>query len=325
MSVTLRDGVRIEAEGVGTVVADAAAPDGNVNVTTHAHGDHLFDADAAPERVVCSATTADLARVRRPEAAFSVADHPRVELLNAGHVAGSRAVRVEGDERTYLYTGDCSPRDRCYLDGLDPVPADVLVIEATYGTPAYVFPEQDELERRIIEWLNDTLDRPVLLFGYALGRAQKLQRLVARSDRPRLFVSEAIADLNAAIETHLDVDFGATEYDSLAPEPGDAVVLPIGSARLDFVDRLVEERDAVTAGFSGWAVEDSFRYRGGYDEAFVLSDHADFEELRAVVDAVDPDQVYTQHGFADEFARELTTRGYDARALKEDQTSLGQF
>ncbi len=325
MTVRLGDGVHIDAAGVGRVVADADTPDGDVNVTTHAHGDHLFETATAPDEVVCSPTTAALADVRRPDAEFSVGDHPRVSLQNAGHVAGSRAVRVEGDERTYLYTGDVSPRDRCYLEGFDPVPADVLVIEATYGSPEYVFPDQDELERRIVSWLNDTVDVPVLLFGYALGRAQKLQRLVARSDRSRLLVSDAIADLNAAIETHADVTFGAERYDSLDPDPGDAVVLPMGSARLDFVDRLAAETGAVTAGFSGWAVDDAFRYRGGYDEAFVLSDHADFEELQAIVEAVDPETVYTQHGFADEFARQLTRLGHDARALKEDQTSLGQF
>ncbi len=325
MTVTLRDGVVVEAEGVGRVVVDADAPDGDVNATSHAHGDHLFDAESAPAEVVCSETTAALARVRRPEATFAVADHPRVDLLDAGHVAGSRAVRVEGEERTYLYTGDVSPRDRSYLSGFDPVPADVLVIEATYGRPAYVFPDQDELERRIVEWLNDTLDRPVLLFGYALGRAQKLQRLVARSDRSRLLVSEAIADLNRVIEAHLDVTFDAEEYDALDPGPGEAVVLPSGSARLDYVQRLAEENDALTAGFSGWAVDDSFRYRGGYDEAFVLSDHADFEELLDIVRVVDPERVYTQHGFVDDLARHLTGEGYDAQALKEDQTSLGQF
>jgi len=325
VTVTLRDGVVIEAAGVGRVVLDAEAPDGDVNATSHAHGDHLFDADAAPERVVCSETTAALARVRRPEAEFTVADHPRVDLFPAGHVAGSRAVRVAGDDRTYLYTGDVSPRDRSYLDGFDPVPADVLVVEATYGRPEYVFPPQAELERQIVEWLDGTVDRPVLLFGYALGRAQKLQRLVDRSDRPRLLVSEAIAELNAAIESHVDVTLGAEEYDDLDPEPGDAVVLPSGSARLDFVQRLAEENDALTAGFSGWAVEDSFKYRGGYDEAFVLSDHADFEELVDIVEAVDPDRVYTQHGFADDLARHLTSEGFDAQALKRDQTSLGQF
>ena len=325
MTVTLRDGVVIEAAGVGRIVVDADAPDGDVNATTHAHGDHLFDAETAPDRVVCSEPTASLARVRRPEADFTAVDHPRVDLLNAGHVAGSRAVRIEGDERTYLYTGDVSVRDRSYLSGFDPVSADVLVIEATYGRPGYVFPDQDELERRIVEWLNETVDRPVLLFGYALGRAQKLQRLVARSDRSRLLVSEAIAELNAAIESHLDVTFGAERYDDLDPGPGEAVVLPSGSARLDFVERLAEENDALTAGFSGWAIDDSFRYRGGYDEAFVLSDHADFAELVEVVERVDPDRVYTQHGFADDLARHLTTEGFDAQALKQDQTSLGQF
>lgn len=325
MTVTLSDGVQFDVAGVGTVVADAEAPGGDVNVTSHAHGDHLFAAESAPDEVVCSAATSALAGVRRPGTSYDVVDHPRVDLSNAGHVAGSRVVRVEGDERTYLYTGDVSVRDRCYLEGFDPVPADVLVVEATYGRPEYVFPDQDELERRIVEWLNDTVDRPVLLFGYALGRAQKLQRLVARSDRSRLLVSDAIADLNAVIETHLDVTFGARRYEDFDLDPGDVVVLPSGSARLDYVDRVTRETGALTAGFSGWALDDSFRYRGGYDEAFVLSDHADFEELCRIVDAVDPEEVYTHHGFADEFAAHLTGEGYQAQSLKQGQTSLGQF
>ena len=74
------------------------------------------------------------------------------------------------------------------------------------------------------------------------------------------------------------------------------------------------------AGFSGWAIEDSFKYRGGYDETFVLSD------LTATVEALEPDRVYTQYGFADEFATHLDAQlGVDARSLKENRTSLGEF
>ena len=79
-------------------------------------------------------------------------------------------------------------------------------------------------------------------------------------------------------------------------------------------------------GFSGWAIEDSFKYRGDYDETFVLSDHCDFSELAATVDALSPKLVYTQHGFADEFATYLGTEfDVDARSLKKNQTSLDEF
>jgi putative mRNA 3-end processing factor len=82
----------------------------------------------------------------------------------------------------------------------------------------------------------------------------------------------------------------------------------------------------VKAGFSGWAIEDSFKYRGDYDETFVLSDHSDFSELTTTVEALEPDRVYTQHGFADEFATHLDAQlGVDAQSLKENQTSLGEF
>lgn len=324
--VALRDGIEITLADGTTVVADAGDPAGDVAALTHAHGDHLFEDDPGP--VVCSEPTAAIARARRPDATVAVASDPRVELVPAGHVAGSRAVVVtDPDDGTrYCYTGDCSTRDRLYLPGFEPPDADVLVIETTYGTPEYTFPEQSAIESAIVDWLGETMDVPVLLFGYSLGRAQKLQVLAERAGRSRLFASDAILRVNRAMEPHVDATFTAEPYGSdVSLEPGDALVMPTQVSTAAFVERLREEHDAPKAGFSGWAVDDSFLYRGDYDVTFPLSDHCDFDELNAVVDAVDPERVYTNHGFADEFADHLVGRGREATTLKANQTSLADF
>ncbi|GAB3683164.1 ligase-associated DNA damage response exonuclease [Salinarchaeum chitinilyticum] len=333
-SVSLGDGVRIETE-IGTVVADGKRPDGDVAVCSHAHTDHLPSGHtAADSPTVCSALTATLAGVRQ-SSELSVADHPAVTLLPAGHVAGSRAALIDDGETRYCYTGDVCTRDRCHLDGFDPPDADVLIVEATYGKPGYVFPDHDEIEREIFSWLDETMDRPVICVGYALGRAQKLQDVVARSDRTRCLVSESVAAVNEPIESASDASFDVELLDETATdqraslettlEAGDALVVPASVARSDRIRELAAETDALTAGFSGWAAGSSFRYRTGYDETFPLSDHCDFEELLALVEAVDPDAVYTQHGFADELAEALTGRGYRGRSLRRNQATLDDF
>jgi len=319
--VSLGDGVRIETAS-GSVAADASSPDADVAVCSHAHSDHLPRASTGP--TVCSPLTADLA-VARYDRTVEATSHPDVTLVPAGHVAGSRAALIDDGETRVLYTGDVCTRDRCYLEGFDPPEADVLVVEATYGAPDYVFPDHDELERRILDWLDETMDRPVLCFGYALGRAQKLQHLVAASDRTRCLVTEDVAAVNEPIEAALGVDFGAEPLAGVeSVEPGDAVVLPAHGGTRDLAADL-EDAGALRAGFSGWAVDSSFRYRGGYDATFPLTDHCDFEELLALVEAVDPAVTYTQHGFADELARQLARRGFEAWSLERDQATLSEF
>ena len=326
--VSLRDGVHFDLSDGTTVVADASSPAGDVNVLTHAHGDHLFRGSPGP--VVCSRATADITRCRRPNATVERASDPRVELVNAGHVAGSSAaVITDPDGTRYCYTGDVSTRDRLYLDGFRPPDVDVLVVEATYGRPEYVLPPQADVEREIRDWLAETMDHPVLLFGYSLGRAQKLQVLAEAAGRDRVFVTEPVATVNAAMEPHVDATFDAA---TLRPDdgvadlgPGDTLVLPRGRGTRDLVERLREESDAITAGFSGWAVDESYRYRGGYDATFPLSDHCDFGELCELVEAADPERVYTTHGFTDDLADELTARGYDAVALRKGQATLEDF
>ena len=367
MSVRHRDGIHFELESSGAdaretdakprIVADARSAVGAINVVSHAHADHTFR--STPETVVCSRETAAIAEARTGTGFEFVESAPGVDLVPAGHVVGSRAALLElaavtgiDDDRTYCYTGDFSIRDRCYLEGFDPdaVDAGVLVMETTYGVPEYRFPPQKALEAEITDWIRDNDDRPLFLFGYSLGRAQKLQWLArealvgARADgtdatadgnvrgdldlEREILVSDSIRDVNRAIESATDgrLSFPGRPYDSLRGLTDEIVVLPSNQARADWVEAAVDREDALKAGFSGWAVDDSFLYRGNYDVTFPLTDHCDFDELLETVRAIDPDTVYTHHGFDEAFADVLETEhGYRARPLKRDQTTLEEF
>ena len=322
MTVRYRDGIEIELSDGTRVVCDADQPDGDVNVVSHAHSDHLPRESAT---AVCSELTAALGTARM-EGTLSRTTDEHVELLPAGHVAGSRAtLMTDSDGTRYLYTGDVCTRSRFYLGGFEPPDADVLITEATYGEPEYVFPDHEAVVAEIEAWFEETSDQPVLLFGYALGRAQKLQLLADDAGRT-VYTTPGVLRVNEPIEDRLGVEFGSQEYgDETELEAGDALVLPMTTTRIDWIERLAEETGAATGGFSGWAIDSSYRFRGDFDAAFPLSDHCDFEELRALVDAVDPERVYTQHGSGDRLAEELTGAGYTATTIKQNQTSLSDF
>lgn len=320
--VRLRDGVEVTLKNGDTIVLDGGG--GDACVLSHAHGDHLISSGS----VVASELTAALAGVRREETP-NVTEHPAINLHNAGHIAGSRAAELTdpSTDRTILYTGDFCVRDRFYLNGFEPIDADVLIMETTYGKPEYRFPPTDEVVDTVKEWLADTMDSVILLFGYALGRAQKLQRILMDSPRNRVFVTEAVQDLNSVIEQYLEVSFDSHTYskkDELVA--GDALVLPMQTSRLNWIEGLIERHNAVTAGFSGWAADQSFIYRRGFDEGFVLSDHCDYEELMDVVEAVDPEIVYTHHGYSEDFAQDVMSRfPCGSQPLKRNQSTLTDF
>ncbi|MFB6208694.1 MAG: hypothetical protein ABEJ56_00985 [Candidatus Nanohaloarchaea archaeon] len=313
------NGIRIERSG--GVVADGPRNQEEHLVVSHAHADHAVKND---EVIACSELTGSILEERFGiEAERNVPES--IELIDAGHILGSSAVLVEDE---ILYTGDISTSERLYLEGFKPVSAEKLVIESTYGIPNYTFPEQEKVVERIREWIRENDSRPLFLFGYSLGKAQKIQKIAQEATAREIIAHGAVRRMNEVVEANTGLEFRAKKYGENKDllDKNAIFIGPSRASKSDYIEKLVEKHDGVKAGFSGWAVDESFRYRGGYDKTFPLSDHCDFKDLVEVVKKVDPEKVYTHHGFDEAFASFLKRElGFNARALKNNQSSLGDF
>lgn len=315
-----KDGIHFDLEE--KIVADSRNAAGDVNLVSHAHMDHVHQGD---NTVIASEVTRKLAEARTDKEVESES-RDDFELYPSGHILGSTAVRF-GDEKKYLYTGDVSLRDRAYLDGFQPVSADVLVVESTYGIPAYRFPDQKEIEAGIRDWVQDN-NQPLFLFGYSLGKAQKIQSIVQEATERPIVAHGAVKNMNDTVEQVTDLEFRAKPYGKNKDLLEDNAVFigPSSFARKDSLNKFVEKVGGLKAGFSGWAAQEAFKHRGGYDKTFPFSDHCDFDELVELVEEVGPEKVYTHHGFDEAFASYLKNeKGFNARALKQNQASLTDF
>lgn len=325
IQVQLRDGIRIRTETLGTVVCDANSPTGDVVVVSHAHTDHL-PRSKPQSPVICSELTADLAVARRSFDTLPVTNHPAITLIPAGHVAGSRAALITDRNCRILFTGDVTTRNRPGLEGFKPVSADILILEATYGKLMYEFPPVEDVTESVIDWIAQEPDRPVIFGGYALGRAQRLIRMLGPHLDDPIKTTKGVRALNQIITHHTGKSFPTTEFSpDTGFERGDVVLLPAGTRTTKQMKRLIERENPRTASFTGWAADSSFQYRGSVDQGFIFSDHCDFSELIALVSAVDPEIVYTHHGFSKSLAEELTRRGYHAQALDRHHRPLDTF
>src|SRR5688572_17999395 len=110
---------------------------------SHAHSDHL----GAHQQTLATPATAEFAEHRLGvngdvvrlgyRTSFQYDADTSLELLPAGHVVGSAMLHVTRPEGTLLYTGDFKLRESLTVERAEPVHADVLVMESTYGQPHF--------------------------------------------------------------------------------------------------------------------------------------------------------------------------------------------
>jgi putative mRNA 3-end processing factor len=324
--VSSNSGIQVDVGETRFVLDPKAAVRADYTFVSHAHIDHMHN-PARNERIIASKETGDLARARGYDLGTTIEEAEGVELLDSGHILGSRAIKI-ADE--VFYTGDASGRERAFLGKCRTRRARILIMETTYGSPEYIFPQTAKLVREVNGLIGSAFDRgrPVVLMGYPLGKAQLLSYYF--SSWEPLFFHDSVAAMNKihadhGVQLKAGHEFNPSEDSDRLPSGPWVMVAPMSSGRSRLMSHLKSKYGAILVAFSGWAIKGGYSSSLGADYSFPLSDHCDYSELIKLVEAVSPETVYTTHGFAAEFASDLRRMGFSAKTLSAYQSSLFDY
>ena len=242
-----------------------------------------------------------------------------IELYPAGHILGSAMIKVEKNGVSLLYTGDFKMRPSKTAEMIEIPHADILIMESTFGRPEYTFVDTEKLHMDLIKFVEETLNwgaTPAIL-AYSLGKGQEAMKLLGEHGF-QLKIWGAMWEL-AEIYQEFGITFPNCTPWHYQPLRGEVLVMPPQALRYRAVQKITRLRTLL---LSGWGADSKAKYRYGADEAIAFSDHADFNELIDFIKKINPQKVYTTHGF-DDFPQYVRAEGFNAVQLeKMDQLSL---
>ena len=293
-------------------------------VITHGHSDHARAGHGAvlatPQTLAIMAERYGQDFAGREQAAAygdtTVQNGVEVTLVPAGHVLGSAQAVIRWKGITMVVSGDYKRRRDPTCAAFEPVPCDVFISEATFGLPVFTHPPDTEEIGRLVQSLRQFPDRAHLVGAYALGKAQRVIRLLREAgwDRP-IYVHGALERLNRLYERE-GVDLGpilpATGLKANALG-GEVVVAPPSATQDRWARRFA---DPVLAFASGWMLVKARARQRGVELPLVLSDHADWPELVATFTELKPQEIWITHGREEGLLRWCELNGQTARALR---------
>lgn len=237
----------------------------------------------------------------------------KFSLHPAGHVIGSSQIRVEHKGEVWVFTGDYKDEVDGVCTPFEPVKCDTFITECTFGLPAFKWKPQAEVMQDINQWWQDNKaeGRTSVLFGYSLGKAQRLLKHL-NPDIGKIYTHGAIENMTEVLRAMVDFPetTRVTRETTKKELNGNLVLAPPSAHGGTWIRKMVPY---VTASASGWMTFRGARRRRAIDKGFVMSDHCDWDGLLNSIKATGCEKVICTHGYTDIFSKYLRELGYDAR------------
>ncbi|KPQ31102.1 MAG: putative exonuclease, DNA ligase-associated [Porphyrobacter sp. HL-46] len=239
----------------------------------------------------------------------------RATFLPAGHVLGSAQILLEYAGERVIITGDYkrAPDPTCAPFAV--TPCDIFITEATFGLPVFTHPPIAEEISRLLTALQDNPDGSVLVGAYALGKAQRvIAELRAAGHHDPIWLHGAMEAMCRLYEEQ-GVALGDLRLVSDATREqmrGHIVIAPPSALNDRWSRRLPAP---LTAMASGWMRVRARARQRGVELPLVISDHADWNELTATIQQVNPQETWITHGREEALLRWCQLGQRRARAL----------
>jgi putative mRNA 3-end processing factor len=291
-------------------------------VVTHAHGDHVAWGcraylTSAPGVGVLRQRLDASARIRAVPYGEAVdVSGVRVSLHPAGHILGSAQVRVEHSGEVWVVSGDYKTEPDPTCTPYEPVRCHTFVTECTFGLPVYRWPATGAVFEDIHAWwrANQDAGKVTLLFGYALGKAQRLIAGLDPSVGP-ILTHGSVERMNAVYRAG-GVPLSPTTHVATSDRASWKRAIVIAPPSADGSTWARRFGAQSTAFASGWMAVRGARRRRAVDRGFTISDHVDWPSLLEAIDATGAERIWATHGYTGVLVRWLRERGVDAQAIE---------
>lgn len=292
---------------------------------THAHADH---ARAGHGKVTATRHTLEIMAIRYGEAFCQETEAIEFDVLQeikgvrtsfhpAGHVLGSAQILIEKDDLRIAVSGDYKRLADPTAETFQIVPCDIFITEATFGLPVFRHPDpSSEIEKLLIS-CRQFPDRAHLVGVYALGKAQRVIRLLRDHgwEQP-IYIHGALSKLCQYYQA-AGIELGelppATIEDGKKGNFAGAIVLaPPSAFNTNWIRRF---SDPLIAFASGWMQIRQRMKQRGVELSLVISDHCDWDELTETILDTGASEIWVTHGREEALVRWCELNQIRARPL----------
>jgi putative mRNA 3-end processing factor len=293
-------------------------------IITHGHADH---ARAGHGAVLATPDTIAVMKTRYGEdAAGRWEELPfgetrdiggvSVSLHPAGHILGSAQVRLDYGGQRIVVTGDYKRLPDRTAQQFELIECDLLVTEATFGLPVFQHPKPADETARLLRSVASFPERAHVIGCYALGKAQRVISLLRESgyDAPIYLHGAMIRLCDLYVER--GIPLGDLRHSLDIPKAelaGQIVIAPPGAIKDRWSRRLP---DPVLSVASGWMSVKQRARQSGVELPLVISDHADWNELRQTITETGANTVWVTHGREDALVYWSQQQGLAAEPLR---------
>lgn len=293
-------------------------------IISHGHGDHI---KAGCKNHLCTESALPVIqhRLANPDAVFQGIPYGRSVYINgvsftfypAGHIIGSAQIKVEYQGEIWVYTGDFKIENDGLAEEFEPVPCHHLITESTFGLPLFRWKKQESVYDEINQWWAENRKNGItsVISAYALGKSQRLIHGLDTSIGP-VICHATIQQTHQIIRNqgfHLPHTYSFSRQTPKELLKGVLVIAPPPVCEGSWINKFAPFE---IASVSGWMTLEKRRISGQHKKSFVLSDHADWDALNKAVEYSGAENIYTTHGYVDQFARHLSGKGYNAQVLE---------
>lgn len=302
-------------------------------IITHGHGDHARSGNKA---YISTNDALPVIRYRLGEdikiegieygEEFSI-NNVKFSFHPAGHIYGSAQVRVEFKGEVWVVSGDYKTTPDPLAGQFEPLRCDVFITESTFGLPVFKWKDDDHTAHDINEWWRHNIEmgKTSVIAGYSLGKAQRIIKLLDTSLGP-IYAHGAVENINNVLRQQ-GVKLPKTELltNEISKEKllSSIVIATPAALNSPWMKKLQPYSTAIA---SGWMSLRGARRRRSVDRGFVLSDHADWNELNTAIKESGAEKIYVTHGYISIFSQWLREQGYDAHSvITEFEGELGEI